>query len=314
MQAPFPQCIIGTRGSPLALWQSHYIAQLLQQAYPQLEITIRIITTTGDLDRQTPLPHIGGKGVFTAELEQALQCGDIHLAVHSLKDMPTTNTPGLAITAIPVRANAHDVLISRHGYTWHTLPYAATVGSSSTRRKAQLLNRRPDLHIVDIRGNIDSRITKAHDTSSGYDAIVLAHAGVQRLALTHHITHEFTADELLPAPGQGALAVQTRDSAEMRTFVAPIHHRDTAWAVACERAVLNELGGGCSAPVAAYATWQDDQSSLALRVWIGHESGGNAIVAHYTIDTPSEDVVIAQARNHAQQLLQLGAAQFLLLG
>jgi hydroxymethylbilane synthase len=237
----------------LARWQTEYVRALLKNTWPDLHAEIQIITTQGDRVVDMPLPLIGGKGVFTAELENALRSGSIDLAVHSLKDLPTDSPAGLTIGAVPERANAADVLVSRRGYTLDTLPKGATVGTGSIRRAAQLLHLRPDLRIMDIRGNVDTRVRKALDETGPYDAIVLAHAGLERLAQLHLISQVLSFDQMLPAPGQGALAVQCRNETESLKLLSPIHHSDTASAVTAERAFLAGLGGGCSVPIAAYA-------------------------------------------------------------
>jgi hydroxymethylbilane synthase len=256
----------GTRGSDLALWQTKYIMALLKAVQPALHTEYEVIKTRGDHILDTPLPLIGGKGVFTAELEAALHEKRIDCAVHSLKDLPTEQPVGLVIGAIPIRANPADVLISRQGYTLTTLPTGATIGTSSYRRAAQLLHKRPDLKIRDIRGNVDTRIRKAHAADSEYDAIVLAYAGLQRLGYMDSVTQVLDFDTMLPAPGQGAIAVQTRDAAALLQMLVPIHDVHTALAVTAERAFLAGLGGGCSVPVAAYAVWEDVHLNLRGRV------------------------------------------------
>ncbi len=176
--------LLGTRGSALARWQTDYVAGLLRAAWPGLTCVVEVIQTQGDRVLDTPLPLIGGKGVFTAELEAALRSGAIDLAVHSLKDLPVEMPDGLALGAVPERAEAADVLVSRGGFTLETLPDGATVGTSSRRRAAQLLVARPDLRIADLRGNVDTRIRKALASDGPYDAILLAHAGLTRLGYT----------------------------------------------------------------------------------------------------------------------------------
>jgi hydroxymethylbilane synthase len=242
---------IGTRKSRLATWQAEHIGQMLAQRWPDLQYSLELFDTTGDRIPDQPLPEIGGKGLFTQELEDALQRGDIHLVVHSLKDLPVEESPGLAKAAIPPRESAGDVLVSGRGYTLETLPKGARVGTSSLRRSAQLLHRRPDLEIRPLRGNIDTRIRKAYQGE--YDAIVLAAAGVNRLGLQAQVTEELSLQVMLPAPGQGALAVQCRsDNAALLSLLQAIDHAETRAAVLAERAFLKGLGGGCSAPVAAY--------------------------------------------------------------
>jgi hydroxymethylbilane synthase len=257
---------LGTRGSGLARWQTDYVASLLKNVYPALEIRTELISTHGDQVLDKPLPLIGGKGVFTAELEAALNRRDIDFAVHSLKDLPTENPSGLTLGAIPVRGSAGDALVSRDGYTLETLPHGASVGTSSRRRAAQLLYRRPDLRMIEIRGNVDTRLRKALDENGDYDAIVLALAGLERLELTQFISQQLSLDDMLPAPGQGALAVQCRDDTAVTEWLSSINHEPTRITVTAERAFLAGLGGGCSLPVAAYASIEGDNLRLRGRV------------------------------------------------
>ena len=253
-----PSVRLGTRGSPLAVWQCEHVKQLLAGQRPDLEYEIVVITTTGDKMLDTPLPAIGGKGVFTAELEQALRERAIDLAVHSLKDLPTEASPGLAIGAVIERADSADVLVSRNSYTVSSLPHKASVGTSSTRRAAQLLHTRPDLQIVDLRGNAGTRLRKALDPSGPYDAVVMALAALERLGRTDVVSEILSEDIMLPAPGQGALAVQCRDEADGFGLVLNIRHEPTELETTAERAFLEGLGGGCAVPVAARARLGDD--------------------------------------------------------
>lgn len=246
--------IIGTRTSPLALWQTGHVIEQLQQVWPGLLCEIRSFTTQGDKTQAQgkPLPEIGGKGLFTAELEEALLAGEIDLAVHSLKDLPVENPAGVTLGAICSRADVRDVLVTRAGWTLATLPLGATVGTSSTRRAAQLLAARPDLTLKPIRGNVATRVQKVQN--GDYDATVLAGAGVQRLGMDAAISEWLPLSTMLPAPGQGALAVQCRaaDDQVLR-WLAAIDDTVVRAAVTAERDFLHGLGGGCSAPVAAFA-------------------------------------------------------------
>ena len=253
--------IFATRPSALARWQTAHVIRLLQDAWPGLECTEHIIKTTGDRVLDRPLPEIGGKGLFTSELENALLSGEVDAAVHSLKDLPVEDTPGIVIAAIPERELAFDVLVSVGGKTLADLPEAARVGTCSLRRTAQILALRPDLAILPLRGNVDTRVRKVMDGE--YDAIVLAYAGLVRLGLQANITETFPLNVMLPAPGQGALAVQCRaDDHETLNLLAAIHDPLTAAAVNAERAFLAGLGGGCSLPVAAFAQKNDDRIIL----------------------------------------------------
>jgi len=250
------QLTFATRPSALARWQTAHVIQFLQAAHPGLEYNESVITTTGDRVLDRPLPEIGAKGLFTSELEDALLSGRVHAAVHSLKDLPVEDTPGIVIAAIPERETAQDVLVAADGQILSSLPEGARVGTCSLRRSAQLLARRPDLTILPLRGNVDSRVRKV--LNGEYDAIVLAQAGLTRLGLQGHISEVFPLEVMLPAPGQGALAVQCRaDDAETLELLAAIHDPLTAAAVSAERAFLSGLGSGCSLPVGAFAQKND---------------------------------------------------------
>ena len=300
--------ILGTRASALARWQTASIESLLRKAWPDLDIQTLLITTQGDRVVDTPLPLIGGKGVFTAELETALRNHEIDFAVHSLKDLPTDVPEGLTIGAVPPRANVADAFISRSGKTLSMLPQKATIGTSSRRRAAQIRNVRPDLHMIDIRGNIDTRLNKALDAAGEYDAIVLAQAGLERLGLAHQITETLSFDVMLPAPGQGALAVQCRDDIESRKWLAPLNDLSTQMAVTAERAFLAGLGGGCSLPIAAYASIQGDVLSVSGRV-IAPDGDTQIDVTIYGAATLSSASVLGAEL--AQKALARGAADLL---
>src|SRR5215216_1475956 len=244
--------IFATRPSALARWQTQWVIQALKNIHRDLECEEKIITTQGDKILNKPLPEIGGKGVFTQELEGELLSGAVHCAVHSLKDLPVENPVGLTIGCIPARAEARDALISLKGYTVTTVPKNASVGTSSLRRAAQLRSLRPDLHIQSLRGNVDTRLRKALDGQ--YDAIILAGAGLTRLNLEKHVTEWLSLEVMLPAPGQGALAVQCRaDEERTLGLISALEDESTRRAVVAERAFLRGLGGGCAVPIAAYA-------------------------------------------------------------
>lgn len=253
---------LGTRGSELARWQTDHVASLLWAAFPDFQIRQVVISTRGDQVLDTPLPLVGGKGLFTAELEASLRSEDIDFAVHSLKDLPTDDPDGLTVGAIPKRADPADVLVSRNGYTLETLPHGAVIGTSSTRRAAQLRSFRPDLQMHDIRGNINTRVKKGLDANGPYDAIVLAKAGLSRLGMEDVISQVLPFEVMLPAPGQGALGVQCRDEEQSLSILSQIQHAPTATEVTAERAFLAALGGGCSVPVAALAVKQADGSYM----------------------------------------------------
>ncbi len=260
-----------TRPSALARWQTQWVIRALEAAHPDLTCQEEVIVTHGDRVLNKPLPEIGGKGLFTQELEAALLAGRVDAAVHSLKDLPTEMPPGLTVGAVPRRAEARDALVSAQGYTLETLPQAAVVGTSSLRRAAQLLAVRPDLQIRPLRGNVDTRVRKALEGQ--YDAIVLAGAGLTRLGLTAHVSQWLPLDVMLPAPGQGALAVQCRaDDADTLGLLAALDDAATRAAVDAERAFLEALGGGCAVPVAAYAEVLP-QGGLRLTGFVGASDG-----------------------------------------
>ncbi len=305
MSMPINRLRFGTRGSDLALWQTKYVMSLLQTAMPSLQVEYEIIKTRGDRILDTPLPLVGGKGVFTAELEAALYEKRIDCAVHSLKDLPTEPPDGLVIGAIPIRSNPADVLISQQGYTLKTLPTGARIGTSSYRRAAQLLHIRSDLKMLDIRGNIDTRISKALTINGDYDAIVLAYAGLERLGQMDVVSEILNFEDMLPAPGQGAIAVQTRNDPALLEALEYIHHANTALAVTSERAFLAGLGGGCSVPVAAYAQWKDQQ--LILRGRVSAANGNKQIDVSIMADANDMQKAHQAGKALAQDALEKGA-------
>ena len=245
---------VGTRSSRLALWQTDKVAARLHDAWPGLTVERVSFTTLGDRVTDVPLPQIGDKGLFTRDLEDALRAGAIDLAVHSLKDLPTALPAGLALGAILERGDPRDALVAAAPVTLDTLQAGARVGTSSLRRRAQLLARRPDLDVRDLRGNVPTRVDKV--LAGELDAAVLALAGLTRLGLADRVAHVLDADIMLPAPGQGALAVEIRaDDERMAALVAPLDHRDTRLATTAERALLAELEGGCQVPIGALAAF-----------------------------------------------------------
>lgn len=265
-----------TRPSALARWQTQWVINALQTVHPNLECEEKVITTQGDKILDKPLPEIGGKGLFTQELESELLNWDVHCAVHSLKDLPVENPAGLTVGCIPARAEVRDALISRDGYTLATLPNGASVGTSSLRRAAQILSLRPDLRIQSLRGNVDTRLRKALDGQ--YDAIILAGAGLTRLGLDSHVTEWLSLDVMLPAPGQGALAIQCRADDEVTlTLLSKLEDQATRKAVTAERAFLQGLGGGCAVPVAAYATNSDQSLAISLTGLVISEDGKKVV-------------------------------------
>lgn len=243
---------IGTRGSPLALWQANYIKDQISKHFPDLTVDINVVKTTGDKLLDSSLSQIGGKGVFVKEIEEALLDNRIDIAVHSLKDVPSILPGGLVIGAISERDNPSDALVSKENLTVDKLPKGSRVGTGSLRRKSQLLHLYPHLEIVPIRGNVDTRIRKLD--SDNFDAVVLAVAGLKRMGLDHNIIQIFEPDHLVPAPGQGIIAVECREDDNFtRELVDKINHIDSETASKVERSFLKTLGGDCNIPAGCYA-------------------------------------------------------------
>jgi hydroxymethylbilane synthase len=265
VNTPLSTLRLGTRTSQLALWQTNHVVAQLQHHFPQLQCQLIHLITQGDKRLDRPLPEIGGKGLFTAELEEALRQHEIDIAVHSLKDLPVEDPADLIIGAILSREDTRDVLVARQGWTLATLPQGAIVGTSSLRRQAQLLAARPDLDVRSIRGNVDTRLRKV--LSGEYHAAVMAGAGLARLGLTEHISEWLAPDIMLSAPGQGALAVQCRaNDPAVHSLLAAIADPEAAATTTAERQLLLRLGGGCSAPVGAWAQVQGSEILLRARV------------------------------------------------
>lgn len=256
------QLRIGTRSSQLALWQANWVKSELEKRYPDLEVTLVKIKTTGDKILDVPLAMVGGKGLFTKEIEEAMLAGEIEVAVHSMKDVPTFFPQGLGLRCITKREDPRDIVILRPGVTrWEDLPIGGRIGTSSLRRKAMLLHTRPDLKMLDIRGNVETRIRKL--TDDNLDAVVLAAAGMHRLGFTAQISEYLPVDVSLPAIGQGALGLESRlDDAETNALIDFFNHPETAHAVIAERALLARLEGGCQVPIAAYGTVKDEALTL----------------------------------------------------
>ncbi len=310
-----PSLNIGTRTSRLALWQTNHVEKLLEKAWPRLECHQIAFVTKGDKSLDRPLQLIGGKGLFTAELEAALRDGQIDIAVHSLKDLPVEDAAGLTLGAITSRADVRDGLVARNGWTLETLPHGARVGTSSIRRQAQLLAVRPDLNVKPIRGNVDTRIRKVE--AGEYDAAVLAAAGLKRLEMTELVTEWFDLDHMLPAPGQGALAVQCRaGDSQTLALLEVIDEPDVRLSVNAERAFLHALGGGCSAPVAAHAVI--DEKAIHLEALVARDDGKKVIrvcgsgldawalgtqLAHEAIKQGAEEIVGHAAAGHVSRPL-----------
>lgn len=267
--------VIGTRGSKLALWQADYIQTRLETEYPNVEVIQKIITTKGDKILDVPLAKIGGKGLFTKELETAMLKGEIDLAVHSMKDVPSEMPDGLTLGVITAREHEGDAFVSLRYRSLDELPQGAKVGTSSLRRKAQLLKYRPDLKIYSLRGNVGTRLDKLE--SENFDAIILAVAGLRRLGLGERIVEILPHDICLPAVGQGALGLEYRaDDCEMAQMLAFLNDEMTSVAVRAERAFLKRIEGGCQVPVGIYG--EADAEEVVLRAAILTVDGTEAIV------------------------------------
>jgi hydroxymethylbilane synthase len=268
--------IIATRESRLAMWQAEHVRDLLQDRF-QLAVELLGMTTKGDQILDRTLSKVGGKGLFVKELEAALEDGRAHLAVHSLKDVPMDLPPGFALAAVLERADARDAFVSNRFGDVTELPQGAKVGTSSLRRVVQLAAMRPDLRIEPLRGNLDTRLRKLDE--GGYDAIVLAAAGLERLGAAQRIRRCFEPSQMLPCAGQGALGIEIRSAATtLHAPLAALTHRPTWLAVLAERAVSRGLSGSCSIPLAAHAVWHGD--ALELRAVLGNAAAPTAPLLH----------------------------------
>lgn len=296
---------IGTRQSLLALWQSNHIAALLREKYPECEVVLKKIVTKGDRILDVPLAQIGGKGLFTKEIETELAGGTIDLAVHSLKDMPTVLPEGLCLTAITERANVGDAFVSNKYASFEELPLGAVIGTSSLRRKAQLLAARPDLQIMDLRGNVDTRLRKLDEGL--YDAIILAAAGLERLGHGDRITALIPPDVCLPAVGQGALAIEARTADdEVRSMLEFLNDLPTKQSTDAERAFLGLLEGGCQVPIGVHADVAGEQ--IKIEAIIAALDGST--VLRDTITGKAEDAV-ALGQQLGKKMLAAGGQEIL---
>jgi hydroxymethylbilane synthase len=265
---------IGSRGSRLALWQTEFTKQALEKRFPEVQFDVKIIKTKGDAVLDTALSKIGDKGLFTKEIETALLAEDIDLAVHSLKDLPTLQPEGLKIGAVSKREMPNDVLISKTFASIDDLPNGARVATGSLRRRSQLLAHRPDLEIVEIRGNVPTRIEKL--LASDLDGMILAFAGVHRLGLDAHIRQVIPAEILLPAVGQGVMAVEIReDDAEIAAMLSELNDHETEACITAERAFLRRLEGGCQVPIGANAIFEPGE--IFLHGFVGTLDGARVI-------------------------------------
>jgi hydroxymethylbilane synthase len=311
---------LGTRGSKLARWQADWVAERMRQFGHAVELVE--ISTRGDIERAQSIEEIGTRGVFTKEIQRALLAGEIDLAVHSLKDLPTEPIDGLLLAAVPPRESPADALIvsSKSGVSSDSplpagyplgdspLPFGAHVGTGSLRRQAQLRHARPDLKIGDIRGNVDTRLRKLD--GGEFDAIVLAEAGLRRLGLTHRIAQVLPFELMMPAVGQGALAVECRqEDDDTRMAIAPLDDSATHAAVLAERELLAHLRGGCMAPVGAMGRWVEDKLHLAAVVLSA--DGSRRLAVQSSAESANRNDAERLGRKVAEDLLQQGAAELI---
>ena len=297
---------VGTRGSRLALIQTDLTLAALSRTHPDIRFEVITVTTQGDANRNAPLAGMG-LGVFVKEIERRLETGEIDMAVHSLKDMPTALPDGMVIGAVLERADPRDVLVSHLGSTLAKFPAGLRIGTSSPRRAAQIAEQRPDLEIVPIRGNVDTRLRKA--AGDECDGTILAAAGLIRMGLEDVITEFLAPEQFVPPPGQGAMAVEIRaDDDWMTQVLSSISHVETTAAVTAERSFLEQLGGGCQVPVGAYASIPDASDILHLNAFIGSPDGSIAYRATSStrLDSPAD-----AAETAWESLRQQGAASLL---
>lgn len=296
---------IATRESPLALWQAEHVRRALSQQHPSLAVELLPMTTEGDKLLGSSLAKVGGKGLFVKELERALLQGRADIAVHSMKDVPVEFPPGLGLAVICKRGDPQDAFVSPDYARLDELPPGARLGTSSLRRRCQLAARRPDLEIIDIRGNVGTRLAKL--SSGDFDALILAAAGLQRLGLSQRIRHGLATEDCLPAAGQGAMGIECRsDDEATRRLLDCLHHRPSAQRVQAERAVTRGLQGGCLLPVAAYAEFREHR--LHLRSLVG-EPDGSLLLRAEGEASPAEAESLGQAL--AEDLLAQGAGAIL---
>jgi len=296
---------IATRKSPLALWQAHFVKDRLQAHHPDLQVELLTLTTKGDKILDTPLAKVGGKGLFVKELERAMLDGDADIAVHSMKDVPVDFPAGLELAVICTREDPSDALVSNHFNTLDQLPSGARVGTSSYRRQCQIRHLRPDLQILDLRGNVGTRLAKLDDGQ--YDAIILAAAGLIRLELKDRIRQRLDFGDCLPAVGQGAVGVESRTGdTRIQGLLECLHDDETAIRVRAERAVNNRLQGGCQVPLAAFAELQGE--TLLLRGRVGNPDGSELLKCQHQGD-PNEPEKLGIIV--AEDLLSQGAGRIL---
>jgi hydroxymethylbilane synthase len=299
--------IIGTRGSMLALWQAEFVQRELMKRNPGVEITLKKIKTTGDMILDVPLAQVGGKGLFVKEIEDAMLKGEIDLAVHSMKDVPTELPEPLHLAVMAKREDPRDAFLSRDHASFDKLPKGASIGTSSLRRQCQLMAVRPDIKVEQLRGNLDTRIRKCEEGL--FDAVILAAAGIRRMGWAEKIKEYIGADICLPAIGQGAIGIECRKDDEfINKALSSLQDQDTWDAVAAERAFLGKLEGGCQVPIAAYAVVMDGGKKLRLRGLVGSVTGDRIIKDE--LEAPVKEGAKAGVEL-AQRLLSKGADKIL---
>ena len=303
------QLIIGTRSSPLALWQAEFTKAELSKNFPELDIQLKLIKTTGDVLLDSPLSKIGDMGLFTKDIEKHLLAKEVDLAVHSLKDVPTETPEGLILSAFTEREDTRDVIISKNGENLKQLKPNAKIATSSLRRTSQLLGIRPDFEMGDIRGNLNTRFKRFDE--SDFDAMILAYAGVHRLNFGDRISEILPHDVLLPAVGQGALGIETRiDDEQTRQIVKVMNNQNSEYCTKAERALLRHLQGGCQIPIGAYATYKN--GTLHLSAFVGSVDGKRAIRNEITKENvTAPELAEKTGIELAEELMKQGANEIL---
>lgn len=297
--------VIATRESPLALRQTEWVRDRLQESYPHLSIEFLGITTQADKMLNVTLSKLGGKGLFVKELEETLVDGRANIAVHSMKDVPMEMPPGLSLPVICEREDPRDAFVSNQYYSLDELPRSASVGTSSLRRQTQMRALRSDISVQNLRGNINTRLSRLDQ--GGYDAIILAAAGLRRMGFANRIRAYFSIEDSLPAAGQGALGIECRDDDEaMKSLLAPLNHAATHTCVIAERAVCRRLGGGCTVPIAAFGEIHHD--TLVLRGLVPNRDGTRILRVKHEGDPKNAESIGLRV---AEELLQLGADKIL---
>lgn len=304
MESTREKLVIGTRGSKLALWQANYIKEVIEET-TGIPVELQIIKTTGDKILDVPLAKVGGKGLFTKELEVALLAGEVDLCVHSMKDVPTDLPEGCVLVGMPPRVDPRDVIVSHKGEDLITLPQGGRVGTSSLRRVAQVRALRPDVEIVDVRGNLDTRMRKAEEGE--VDIVILAAAGIKRLGWESRISSFIETDQMISAVGQGAIGIEIRENDQfMEDLCKKISDEETLTCVRAERVVMNRLEGGCQVPIGAYARLIDGE--LVLDAMVGSVAGDRILRTHVT-GAPEDAVAIGMQA--VINLREMGAVEIL---